>query len=65
MVLCEKGEGIKKKKKPEKTLIDTDDSTVITRGKGAWREGEEGKGEISGDGRRLNLGWGTHNTIYR
>ena len=26
---------------------------------------EEGKRGINGDGRRIDLGWWTHNTIYR
>ena len=35
---------------------------VITRGKGAWEEVEEGKeGDISGDGGRLD--WGDEHTI--
>ena len=34
---------------------------MITRGKGV----RGGKGEINGDRRRLDLGWWTHNTIYR
>ena len=40
-------------------LIDTDNSRVVTRGKGDKR------GQICGDGRRLDFGWGTHNRIYR
>ena len=32
---------------------------VVARGKGGCREVEEGKGEINGDGRKINLGWGT------
>ena len=43
--------GLRKKKK--KTLIDTDNSMVITTGKARW---EEGKGGLNGDGRRLGLG---------
>ena len=42
---------IKRKRK----LTDTDNSTVITRGK-EWEEVEEGKGWINGGGRRLELG---------
>ena len=53
--LGEKSENIKPKKK--KTLIDTDSSMVITRGKGGWWEVEEGKGGINGDGSKVNLGW--------
>lgn len=30
---------------------------VITREKGRWGKVEEGKGEIYGDGRILDLGW--------
>ena len=55
-----KNKGIKKKK-----LTDTDNSMVITRGKG---EVEEGKGRISNDGRRLDLGWRSiqyTNDIYK
>ena len=36
---------------------------VTSRGKGV-RGGRRGKGGIDGDGRRLDLGWWTHNTIY-
>ena len=50
-----KVKGLSKKKK--KPLIDTDNSVVITRGKGGWREVEESKEGINGDGRRLGLGW--------
>ena len=49
--LGETSEGIKEKK----TLIDTDNSMVMSRGKGA-----EG---INGDGRRLDLGWQTRYNI--
>ena len=38
-----------------KTLIDTDNSIVIIRGKRGW-EGREGKRGKSGDGRRFDLG---------
>ena len=31
-------------------------SMVITRGKWGWGQVKEGKGEINGDGRRLDLG---------
>ena len=40
-----------------KKLMDTDGSLVITRGR-------EGKRGVSGDGRRRDLGWRTHNTMY-
>ena len=56
----EKGERIKKKK-----LIDTYNGMVIHRGKGGWEESEEGTGRINSDGRRLDFGGLTHNTIYR
>ena len=36
---------------------------VITRGKGEWREAEEGKEGINGDGRRLDLGGCTQYSI--
>ena len=49
--LGEKGEGIKK------NLIDADNSMVITRRKGDWREVEGGLKGIPGEGRRLDLGW--------
>ena len=48
-----KGKELRKKK----NLIDTDNSMVITRGKGEWGDIEGGKGAINGDGRRLDLGW--------
>ena len=48
--LDEKGEGIKQKK----SLINTDNTMMITRGEGG-REVEEGKGRINSDGRRLDL----------
>ena len=44
--------------KNKNTLIDTDNSMLISRGK--WGGGGgvvDGKAEINGDGRRLNLGW--------
>ena len=45
-------------KKQSQNLIDADDR------KGVGEE-EEDKGGINGVGRRLDLGRGTHNTIYR
>ena len=60
--LGEKGEGIKQK---TQKLIDSDNSVVITREKERWGEVKEGTGKINGDGRGLDLGWWTHNTIYR
>ena len=36
--------------------MDTDNSMMITRGKGGWEVVDEGKGGINGDGRRLDLG---------
>ena len=52
-------------KEEKKTLTDTENSMVITRGKGGREEAEEGRGGINGGGRRLDLGWSTHSTIYR
>ena len=43
----------------------TDNRLVIIRGKRRQREVEERKERIKGDGRRLDLGWWTLNTIYR
>ena len=40
-----------------KKIIDTDNSLVITRGKGGKEEVEEGKAGINGNGRRFDLGW--------
>ena len=37
----------------------------ITRRKEGWKEVEEGIGRTNGDGRRLDVGWRTHNMIYR
>ena len=54
------GETEKKRKK----LMDMDNSVVIASGEGRWKEVEEGKGGINGDGRRLDLG-DEHNTVYR
>ena len=51
--LGDKGEGLKQRKK---RLMDKDNSMVIAREKGEWEDFKEGKGEISGDGRRLDLG---------
>ena len=56
-MLGEKGKGIKQKTKQNKTLTDTDNSMLITRRKGGWREVEEGKGGIDGDRMGLNFGW--------
>ena len=52
------GSWVKKMKvlSKEKNLIDTDNSMVITRGKGGWGEVEEGKEGINGDEKRLGLG---------
>ena len=47
--------------KEKKTLIDTDNSMVITRGKGVTG-GRKGYGGIKGDRRRLDLGWWTQYT---
>ena len=46
-MLSETDKGVKQKKK--KYLIDTDNSMVITRGKGGWGQIEEGKGRVNGD----------------
>ena len=35
------------------------------RGNGSGSGRERVNGRINGDGRRLDLGWGTHNTMYR
>ena len=50
----------KQNKTKQKTLIDADNSIMITRGGG---EVEEGTGGINGDGRRLDLGGGGEHTI--
>ena len=60
--VSEKSEGIKQKKK---ILIKTNNSIVITREKEGWEEAEECKWGINGDRRKFELGWSTHNTIYR
>ena len=57
MFLYEKGEGIKERN------LDTDSSMVITRGKGVGGD-STGFGGVSGNGGRLDFGWGTQNTIY-
>ena len=44
----------------KKPLIDSDNSVVVTRGKGVGETGE-GEGEIKGDGSRLD--WGGEPTI--
>ena len=44
--LDERTEGIEQKKKQ---LRDTDNSRVMTRGHGGWREVEDGKGRIKGN----------------
>ena len=53
--LGDKGEEIKENK--QITTTDSDNSMVITRGKWKWRDVEEGKGRVKGDGRRVDLGW--------
>ena len=60
-VLGEKGEGINQTN--EKIPCRHRQQCVITRGE----EGlvEEGKWGINDDGRRLDVRWRTHNTIYR
>ena len=42
--------------------MDTNSCVVMAKGGG---EVEEGMGGINGDGRRLDVGWRTHNTVYR
>ena len=56
MGLGKKGEGIKPREKKIQ-LIDTDNSMMITTGKGEWGEVKEGRGGKNGDGRGLDLGW--------
>ena len=46
--------GLSKKREREKIIMDIDYSVVIAGGR--WGEG---------GGRRLDLGWWTHNTVYR
>ena len=58
-------EKVKRLSKNNKKLTGIDYSMVMTRGEGGWGDVEDGKGGINGDGRRLDLGWRTHNTIYR
>ena len=40
----------------KKPLVDTENSTESTRGKGGG-EGRRGKERVNGDGRRIHLGW--------
>ena len=47
-----------------KNLIDMDKIVGRPRARGV-RGGRGGHGGINGDGRRLKLGWRTHNTVYR
>ena len=45
-------------KQDKQKLRDTDYVMMVTRGKGGWKEVEEGKGgRIYDDGRRLDFGW--------
>ena len=53
------------KTQTNKGLIDRDYNVAITRGRGGWREVDEGEGGINGDGRKLDFGWQTHNRICR
>ena len=51
-------------KQDKQRLIDTEDSTIVTRGE----EGVVGKGkgaQIYGDKQRFDFGWQTHNAVYR
>ena len=48
----------------KKHFIDIGNSMVITRRIGEWKEVEEGKAGINGNGRRLGFMWLTPNTIY-
>lgn len=43
---------------PIMTFWKTQNSTVVTRGKGEWRDIEKGKwGQIHSDGKRCDFGW--------
>ena len=55
MGLGVKDKGLSKKEKKKDKPIDTDNSMLITRGKGGWEDVEEGKGEINHDERRLGV----------
>ena len=58
MVVRREGDWLKKMKAlNKKKLIDTDNSMVTTRGKERRGRQKKVKGEINGDGRRLDLGW--------
>ena len=52
-------------KKNKENLTDTDDSMVVTRGKGRREVAKCNGTQIHGDRRRLGFGWGVHNAIYR
>ena len=69
--LGEKGEGSKQKnknknknKKNPKTKLNRRQNYGDYQRERGWGEVED-KGERNGDGRRLDLGWWTHNAIYR
>ena len=59
--VCMRGvEGLSKKEKKRENLMDRDNSGDC------WgREVKEGTVGIQGDGQRPDLGWGTHNAVYR
>ena len=60
--LGEKGEGIKQKQ--NKTNPQRHKQYGNFQRKKRVGEAEEGNGGINSDGRRLDLGWRTHTTIY-
>lgn len=60
--LGEKCEGIKQR---QKTLHRHKQQCGDNQMEKGWREVNEGKGGLNGDGKRLDLGWYRHNTLYR
>ena len=55
-----------KQKTPNKQkLIDTDNSTVVTRGKGGELVVKGKWTQLYGDGRRFDFWWWAHNSILR
>ena len=68
---CQRGKGlggwvqkVKQNPPPNSTNSQTQTMVWLLDRKG-MEEVEEGKGGVNGDGRRPDLGWQTHNTIYR